>query len=729
MGSKISKAVRPHVNVAASSASMSNATSAHHEKLQMDKCQDRTLPHTREGGPLASDNSTGVAASSTPHDYSPSPTTHNDHMDIDQSRQNAGDLPPVSVPEALQELPGGFVELEPRPLPRWKANKPPPPPPKTCLICTTAFEKDEKPIKPCRCEHDYCVSCLRKMFLDACTDQTRMPPRCCIIIPIHHVRPHLSKEEANRFREKFEEWNTPKPFYCPVARCSAFIPSRLLTTRINSKGKQRVDSGIGTPTSLTAACPKCETEVCVTCRSLAHAGAPCEPLEFGIDKETAQLLKRWGYRECPKCGNGVKRMFGCNHMECRCGAHFCWGCMRSQEECRGNCDNEDEDYDSYSEPDDEEDEVQHAQEPDNTGILATTTDGTGPAEPGAQTAEGQPIEKSADTRTLPDPTPQRVRNLDGGSGSYWENQDMNFGEEPGEDYQDSMWDCDHGFNTPTIKLADSLQNPPSHSAMECMKCWATIHPEIEMPKNVERSKKSAITMVSAGARSVPGGSGGRATIRGRVRGRAIGGRGLWQPVDFARSVPDLNIMSQSPLPVESMEDVESTSQASKRVVDTYGNTIGSEKPHDHRRFSLDDTAKLGFQDTPFDKDGAARKTQRLSFNMDASPFSFAYSCSYCGLLVCSLCKDEMQAARKEKEEAEEKERQQQEESDRQRQEELEKREEQERTRQEAEQKEKQDAEQQSVNDTAMANPNPEALAATQIAKAYLLPNDNDDMGF
>ncbi|KJX97386.1 hypothetical protein TI39_contig498g00014 [Zymoseptoria brevis] len=35
-------------------------------------------------------------------------------------------------------------------------------------------------------------------------------------------------------------------------------------------------------------------------------------------------------------------MFGCVHMLCRCGAHWCWGCLRSAQQCVGNCDDEEE---------------------------------------------------------------------------------------------------------------------------------------------------------------------------------------------------------------------------------------------------------------------------------------------------------------------------------------------------------------------------------------------------
>ncbi|KAF2634893.1 hypothetical protein P280DRAFT_474336 [Massarina eburnea CBS 473.64] len=623
MGSKLSKIVRrPHGNAAASNI---DATSLPHETLQTNTRQElRTcLPDTKSV-PLVGDEVTAVAASSIAHDTTSHATQNDDNrMDTDQPRRPSSDLRAASLLEELQELPGAVTDHEPTP----------PPPPKTCLICTSGFENDEKPIKPCtRCHNDYCASCLKTMFLEACKDQSRMPPRCCNILPIHHVRPHLSKEEADIFRAKFEEWNTPKPFYCPVARCSAFIPNRLLPQmRTNGKGKQRVDSTIGTPSSPTVSCPQCETELCVGCRSLAHTGATCEPLEFGIDKKTAELLKKWGYKKCPKCGNGVKRMHGCNHMECRCGAHFCWGCLKSQELCIGDCYTDDEDSDTYSEPDNEE-----TQEQDNSEEAGNTQ-----SVPLAENGEAIPAEAVVST-TPAVPPPSRFQNLDGGSGRYWENQDLDFGDEPTDDFQDRTWDCDHSFSIHHTILADSLHNTAAENSMECMKCWGTVHPEISMPKNINRGASPIVPALGS--------------LSGRRRGvrvRASIDRARRQYTAFqGNSQRETLSQSMISLPTDRMEDV-------NRVFDTHGTTVQTapSQTRPKRRFSFDDSSDVDHNQHlfPFSfnhthDDGPAPKTPRLSFSVLASKFSFAYHCKSCGILVCDACKEDLLAAVREKEE-------------------------------------------------------------------------------
>jgi len=34
-----------------------------------------------------------------------------------------------------------------------------------------------------------------------------------------------------------------------------------------------------------------------------------------------------GVKKCPSCQVWLEKTEGCNHMECRCGAHICWKCM------------------------------------------------------------------------------------------------------------------------------------------------------------------------------------------------------------------------------------------------------------------------------------------------------------------------------------------------------------------------------------------------------------------
>ena len=44
------------------------------------------------------------------------------------------------------------------------------------------------------------------------------------------------------------------------------------------------------------------------------------------ERKTAASQKHRSFRECPKCGVMTEKSYGCGHMSCRCGAHWCWFC-------------------------------------------------------------------------------------------------------------------------------------------------------------------------------------------------------------------------------------------------------------------------------------------------------------------------------------------------------------------------------------------------------------------
>ncbi|KAF1938553.1 hypothetical protein EJ02DRAFT_410122 [Clathrospora elynae] len=524
----------------------------------------------------------------------------------------------------------------PPPPAQWQSGQPPLGEPDVeCIICCMQLpSKDPKYVKeviePCRsCNSAYCASCVKNMFINACKDTTRMPPRCCVQIQLHHARPFLSKEEIAEFKAKYEEWHTPKPFYCPKPICSAFIPERLIPEHARTSNKsKRIDSGIGTPTPTTFACPTCEASICADCRQTAHPNCMCNVTEFGIDTETSALLKSWGYKQCPKCGHGLKKMFGCSHMECRCGAHFCYRCMLSREECAGECYEDDEDEESDAEPDEIDEPIPEPVAGSHVPQHATAEVTTPPSTP---TDEPR-------TATPPQAIP-RPRNLDGGGQRYWEEQELNFGDEPTEDIQDRSWSCRHDFSTYKITLAKAIANDPSVTEMECVKCWCAVHPEIEAPKSSANTlEKTVPSGVGGSPRGILRGLG---RGRGRGRGRFVPPRGLFRADTTIGTAPHLTTTISSPLsqsaPVREtlpMEDV----QYKDCVVDTYGNIIATTEPNVQRRASEDDLLRTLV--SPRESTGeAALGTPSHVFTTTTCQFSFAHECDSCGLLVCASCKD------------------------------------------------------------------------------------------
>jgi hypothetical protein len=639
MGSTISKAVRSQVKA---DASVAPATSAHHDPtLEPPVCNIKDNTATVLG--FYSHDDANIATSTTPNmdsqlrrNSAPMPTGSAPLAALLQvNQQRLDDFEQFLAEQRLMAIeypaPPQLSDRAPAPLP------PPVDPPPQCLICCVDLPKDgsKKALKPCRgCSNSYCTACVKNMFIEACKDSTRMPPRCCYPINLQLAKPYLTEDETSLFRAKYEEWRTPNPTYCPVPVCSAFIPDRLMPQNVRDK-KQRADSGVGTPTSESFACPTCEASICTGCRQQAHPGVMCNIDEFGLDADTTALLKSWGYKQCPKCRHGVKRMFGCNHMECRCGAHFCWVCLESINECDGGCyDDDEEDYFSDGEPDEEED----------TPVQPTPAETT--TEIGASEVPAEAVTENAEV-TAP-AQPARPRNLDGGGARYWANTEINFGEEPQDDHTQAIWSCDHYYRPYTIPFATALTSHTNE--VECTQCWGTAHPTVYPPSAATKKKRKIVTAGTnrAAAFGVRGGR-GRGLVRDR--GRYAPPRGLFRADATIGTAPHLTV-NLPPLPsttirdATSMEDV----QFSSRIIDTYGTilTTISTPTQPRRRASLDSAeALLQCSKRGIDFNKPNKHTPSVLENTPAT-FTLAHECEYCFIIVCQKCRDQ-EVARKEAE--------------------------------------------------------------------------------
>lgn len=79
-------------------------------------------------------------------------------------------------------------------------------------------------------------------------------------------------------------------------------------------------------------CKHCQFETCAKHRRPWHEGQTCG--EFDLDpaqierleeeEATARLLSKEATSICPKCGQGVTKTDGCDHMQCQCGTEWCY---------------------------------------------------------------------------------------------------------------------------------------------------------------------------------------------------------------------------------------------------------------------------------------------------------------------------------------------------------------------------------------------------------------------
>lgn len=335
---------------------------------------------------------------------------------------------------------------------------------KCSCCCETIDWKREKVLRPCKsCSMPICNSCIRRMFVNAYKNEANMPPRCCVPIPVTYARLVLSAEEVTLFKEKYEEWSTPNRVYCPVPTCSAFIPYRLFPTSAMKgrmpaqKGNHTVPTGIQTPPPTppfsasevppSIPCPKCAVLICCSCKQFAHPGTPCSEIQ-DIDPEIADLLRRWGIKRCPKCRAAVRRMYGCSHIQCRCGAQWCWWCTGPIRVCRARpCPAEPEaaafEEEINAAADERyEEEMESDSDADTEGVTSVMPDQSAPA-------------------------PEPLINLD--AGWHWEDAREDFGSEPNIDDMDPF-DCHH--------MWDSVEEGEMDEEIdyECDRCWRTLVP-------------------------------------------------------------------------------------------------------------------------------------------------------------------------------------------------------------------------------------------------------------
>ncbi|KAG9743134.1 hypothetical protein KCU73_g8485, partial [Aureobasidium melanogenum] len=189
-----------------------------------------------------------------------------------------------------------------------------------CTSCEDHFPA--KDLVTTTCGHCYCGECLKLVFNAAISDESLYPPSCCAHtpIPIEHAKRFLDRGFEETFEEKGVEFNTVDRTYCSDPTCSTFIPPAAIR-----RG--------------TAYCWICDKTTCVVCKTPGHEG------DCPTDLELAAMLKyaeEMHWQRCYSCFSVVQRWDGRNHMECRCGAAFCYTCGRElshDEESRCPCQN------------------------------------------------------------------------------------------------------------------------------------------------------------------------------------------------------------------------------------------------------------------------------------------------------------------------------------------------------------------------------------------------------
>ncbi|KAJ3496297.1 hypothetical protein NLG97_g2760 [Lecanicillium saksenae] len=180
-----------------------------------------------------------------------------------------------------------------------------------CDICYEPHDRGRLTYAPCR--HVYCPDCLCNLFETAATVESRYPPHCCTQeILLETAIKWLPAKLLRLFKAKQVEYATENRLYCSNKFCFQFIPP------------SKISGGDGY-------CEKCGRLTCERCKNEAHTGkctmSSSQPPEFQY------LEEEYGYKRCHKCNQLLSISYGCNHMECVCGAHLCYSCGMEWKTC------------------------------------------------------------------------------------------------------------------------------------------------------------------------------------------------------------------------------------------------------------------------------------------------------------------------------------------------------------------------------------------------------------
>ncbi|TFK20253.1 hypothetical protein FA15DRAFT_673627 [Coprinopsis marcescibilis] len=183
------------------------------------------------------------------------------------------------------------------------------------------------------CGHAYCHGCLES-YLSSALDSDSFPLvcmgdecRCNAPLSIPLIQRHVSLEKLNRLAEvAFDAYlskHQKELKFCQTPDCTQIYES--------------------TDAPSTQKCPSCFRLICGSCNEAPHEDMTCEEARKSkelTDEKLNALNDEWaknnGVKRCPSCTVLVFKVDGCNHMHCKCGAHFCWVCATAFDDVYGH---------------------------------------------------------------------------------------------------------------------------------------------------------------------------------------------------------------------------------------------------------------------------------------------------------------------------------------------------------------------------------------------------------
>lgn len=187
------------------------------------------------------------------------------------------------------------------------------------------------------CQHSFCFDCWQS-HLVATVDSGRGKITCpeyqCGSIVDKATALSLIGVQLYHRIERLQEQtvfskNKGQLKWCPNTNC----------------GRVLVASEVDLAASVSVIC-QCGSSVCWHCLKEPHWPATCREAAGYIahlrsigELAPSAPAKVFSVRltPCPNCNNPIEKNGGCNFMACRCGHSFCWRCLKSYQNCHGNC--------------------------------------------------------------------------------------------------------------------------------------------------------------------------------------------------------------------------------------------------------------------------------------------------------------------------------------------------------------------------------------------------------
>lgn len=195
-----------------------------------------------------------------------------------------------------------------------------------CPICLCELEE---PHLLEGCGHRFCRGCLVEQLESAIRTREGFPLSCLaaggscrvpiLLVDLRCLLPPEKLEELFRASlAAFVAGSGGAYRFCPSPDCP---------------GVYRAVAEEAAAAAAPYACGACSAETCRRCHLEYHPWVSCRRYrELKDDPDVS--LEEWrrgktNVKNCPSCGHAIEKTDGCSHVECRCGEHICWECLRT----------------------------------------------------------------------------------------------------------------------------------------------------------------------------------------------------------------------------------------------------------------------------------------------------------------------------------------------------------------------------------------------------------------